>query len=263
MAIPMTKETDSIDLEFQYYCSLFDELFCLLPNRCQQQMAIQWNRKLTEASYNAAALREKRNKYFLMLTLCLNYGELKHPFTRAPPSGPLPNITSIQNPSRRVPEVRVTPPQAKKPCDFHEEGGCPIDPRNVSKVLDEQFAFLIKIAEANVDILSDHSDRQRGRQWVKFLSSINTDCIDMKGVRNDYVMLLAGYVLNDELLGPFLQVPIEKLISLHELVQIVDMQNHMVIDPSHPKAKRFLKDVPHPTEGAFCFVAVTGDLCRM
>ncbi|XP_055841765.1 uncharacterized protein LOC129908944 [Episyrphus balteatus] len=258
----LTKELDSIDLEFQYYCSLFEELFCLLPNRCQQYLATRWNRKLTEPIYNAGGLREKRNKYLLMLTLCLNLGVLKYPFDKLPPSGILPDISSIRNPNKSSLVGKSTCPteSQQKTCDFHENE-CPIDEDNISKILDNQFEFLIRLADQNVEKLSDISDRRRGRQWIKFLSSIDTPCFHMKGVRNDYAMLLAGYVLNDELPGPFLQSPIEKLIPLDELVKIIDMKNHMVIDPSHPKAMRFLKDVPHPKEGAFAFLAVTGNIC--
>ncbi|XP_055910385.1 uncharacterized protein LOC129944745 [Eupeodes corollae] len=257
----MSKEIDSLDLEFQYYCSLLEELVRLLPNRCQQFIANKWNHKLTDPIYNAEPLREKRNHYLLMLTICLNLRELKHPFDRPPPSGVLEELHSIQNPNQIKSNNNAIcqNENPSKACDIHELG-CPTDEDNISKVLDEQFTFLMNLAKPNVEKLFNLSDRHRGRDWINFLSSIDTKCFHMKGVRNDYAMLLSGYLLNDELLGPFLQAPIQKLVPLGDLVKIVDMNNHMINDPSHPRAMRFLKDVPHPTEGAFAFLAVTGNI---
>lgn len=155
-------------------------------------------------------------------------------------------------------------------CLFHEHlRYCPRDKDSVANkinsitevLLDAQFRFLLHLVRPYVFLLGS-STKLRACQWITKLCSIhyNTKCIIAKGVRNDYMTCLVGYLHSNQLLGPFVKYPGDVLIPL-PLAAKYQSENVSITDPTHPRTEEFLKSLSFPDEGAFAFIAVTGDLC--
>lgn len=104
------------------------------------------------------------------------------------------------------------------------------------------------------------SDRLRAAKWIQALCAINkTFCTLAKGIRNDYMLVLCGHLTNQDLTGIFEDYPLDKLLPINVLAQIRS-ERKPITDPTHPKTAEFFTNVPHPEEGAFALVAITGDL---
>lgn len=105
------------------------------------------------------------------------------------------------------------------------------------------------------------ADKIRAAKWIQRLCLIDTEsCAIAKGVRNDYTMVLVGYLTNRCLIGPFQEFPMEKLIPLPEIAKMYAKEGQPVTDPNHPRTAQFFQDMPTPAEGAFALIACTGDL---
>lgn len=105
------------------------------------------------------------------------------------------------------------------------------------------------------------ADKIRAAKWIQRLCLIDTEaCAIAKGVRNDYMMVLVGYLTNRCLIGPFQEFPMEKLIPLPEIAKMYAKEGQPVTDPNHPRTAQFFQDMPTPAEGAFALIACTGDL---
>lgn len=62
-------------------------------------------------------------------------------------------------------------------------------------------------------------------------------------------------------MGPFSEYPKEFLVPLTETAKICT-KNSPIFDPESLEVNSFLSDQPVPKEGAFCYVAVTGELLK-
>lgn len=161
----------------------------------------------------------------------------------------------------------------KKPenkCSVHTGDECPQDDvlAKVGSCLDNQFAFLLTLAESYQQLMDD----EKINLWLQALSKIDkTSCVQMKGIRNDYMTLLIGYLVNSELKGPFEDFPSERLQPLIEAVatyiakrkpEAKDQKTRgkPPLNPASDTVEAFMNHVPKIEEGAFAFLSLSGSL---
>lgn len=62
------------------------------------------------------------------------------------------------------------------------------------------------------------------------------------------------------LIGPFAEYPPWR--TLPPLAEAAKMaaENRPITDPTGPEATHFLAKLPKPNDGAFCYIAITGEL---
>lgn len=79
-----------------------------------------------------------------------------------------------------------------------------------------------------------------------------------------FVFLFAfSYAQDLRIVGPFAEYPpIRKLPPLAEAAKLASAssEERPLTDPAGPEATEFLSHQPVPDEGAFCYIALTGDL---
>lgn len=166
-------------------------------------------------------------------------------------------------------KVRVTS------CSVHNGPECPTNPSDVKigKCLDLQFAFLLNRVEFQVKILLAMkqlaTEQEKINLWLHALSSIDDrSCCQMKGIRNDYIMLLLGYVRTKELKGPFEDFPPEHLQPLTRAIatyiakreQIPTPKEKAPLNPIGDTVEDFMNKLPNIAEGAFALLSLSGNL---
>lgn len=160
----------------------------------------------------------------------------------------------------------------KKPenlCSVHDE--CPDSKvgQKVGRCLDRQFEYLLTLAESYQQLMADNKDAIN--VWLQALSKIDKSfCLEMKGIRNDYMMLLSGYLLCQELKGPFEDLPSERLPPLTQAIatyiakrkqqQTNDGKGKAPLNPASDTIEAFMNHVPKIEEGAFAFLSLSGNL---
>lgn len=147
-------------------------------------------------------------------------------------------------------------------------------------MLDQEFQLFLHIARPYAALLTGH-DKTRIANWIQILCSIHGKdcCSGMKSIRNDYIMALTSWVYwrlstfiyFDNLFvcsylydlrtpGPFVDYPpLKYLLSLPDATARMN-DPRPITDPTHPEAEKFLCSQMIPEDGAFCYIAVTGDL---
>lgn len=129
------------------------------------------------------------------------------------------------------------------------------------QILDQEFQFLLYLARPYATLIPNGDDRTKVASWLQMLCSICEDvCSSMRAIRNDYMMALLGCVHELRVAGPFNEYPPWRtLIPLAEAAK-QSAGSKPLTDPTSPEADEFLSGQPVPSEGAFCYVALTGDL---
>lgn len=158
-------------------------------------------------------------------------------------------------------------------CSVHgPDGECPEEKvhSKVGKCLDMQFEYLLAMADSYKDLLGNdvNGDKiQRANLWLQALAMIDkTACTFMKGIRNDYAMVLVGYLVNGELKGPFEDLPPEVLQPLTQAIATYiekrQMKNddQIPLNPAGDTIENFMCEVPSVEEGAFALLALSGNL---
>lgn len=85
-------------------------------------------------------------------------------------------------------------PESTRYCTVHHGQPCPQSKANekIGSSLDNQFNYLLSLAES-YKIFVDVNDSDRCNLWMQALARIGRDwCVNMKGIRNDYMVLLCG-----------------------------------------------------------------------
>ncbi|XP_017774750.1 PREDICTED: uncharacterized protein LOC108561364 [Nicrophorus vespilloides] len=263
---------DTLNSEFLYYSSVLKILAATLTNELDKQKIVPWAKKLFRPEYHSSQFREKRNKYLLHLTLTILNDEAYGIFTQIPPAGALLDLESIEK--EQFPaaewELDTTWQDTKRnlseefeplQCSVHSTlDECNSD-HLLDKILDQEFQFLLYLVKPYAALLPNSYDRTRVATWMQTLCSIaDESCSSMRGIRNDYIMALLGYVHNLRLVGPFSQYPpIRALPPLAEAAKMA-AETKPITDPNGPDAAEFLASQPVPDDGAFCYIALTGDL---
>lgn len=160
----------------------------------------------------------------------------------------------------------------KRSCSVHGPNECPQDLVNskVGKCLDKQFEYLLALAESYKELLrNDGSKMSRVNLWLQALAKIDTShCAHMKGIRNDYAMVLAGYLLNGELKGPFEDLPSANLMPLTKAIATYIAKRNfesrdkskVPLNPAGDTIEAFMNNVPIIEEGAFALLSLSGNL---
>lgn len=252
-----------------------------------------WIKVIHSPEYNILSLKTKRN--CIAAKICINmmmdednYEEFFKNFTANDFNERLPDVTEMSDKivhkfdwensfwEEILQDYQTINFIDNSKCSVHESTRyCPREKNshtntlshNTEKLLDNQFRFLLHLTQPMVNLLGSPTKtptKNRTCQWIEKLCTIhcNTKCIVAKGVRNDYMTCLVGYLYYNELPGPFAKHPGDELIPL-PLAAKYESDNISKSDPSHPLSEEFMKNLqnPDPDEGAFALISVTGDLC--
>lgn len=159
-------------------------------------------------------------------------------------------------------------------CSVHgPDAECPPPEKSHKKVgdcLDKQFNYLLSLAEFYANGLINDANGDKNKRlnlWLQAISMIDpTSCIYMKGIRNDYAMVLVGYLVNGELKGPFEDLPPETLQPLTQAIATyIEKRNlkndaKVPLNPAGETIENFMCEVPNVEEGAFALLALSGNL---
>lgn len=132
-----------------------------------------------------------------------------------------------------------------------------------SSLLDWEFQYLLHIARPYAALMTTVQDKTRVAKWLQKLCGIRMDinCSKMKGVRNDYMMALLGYLYDLRLTGPFEHPPPDGPLENLESAMDKLKDTYPITVPTQNDVNEFLSDQPAPSEGgAFCYIAISGDL---
>ncbi|XP_023022037.1 uncharacterized protein [Leptinotarsa decemlineata] len=272
-APPQRTAQDPLNTEFLYYSAVLRILGPTLTHEADRRVVIPWVRKLFRPEYHSTRLREKRNRYLAYLSTSLLLDEAIGIFRTFPPEGALPNCYEI--PSCQVQAAEWEYDKAWQetlaglPDDFQmleccvhaSVAECKND-HKLDKILDQEFQLFLYIARPYAYLIRNGNDRTRIAAWLQMLCSIHgkDSCSSMKAMRNDYMMALLGYLQDLRAVGPFADLPSWKtLVPLAEAAKTA-AENKPIIDPTGAEANEFLLNQPVPEDGAFCYIALTGDL---
>lgn len=154
-------------------------------------------------------------------------------------------------------------------CSIHNSEECPQDnvDKKVGNCLDNQFEYLLMLAETYQQLMT--SEKELINLWLQQLAKVDKNsCVAMKGIRNDYIMLLVGYLVNNELKGPFEDFPTESLQPLTQAIATYMMKRKASADskgkvplcPVDNTVEAFMNSVPKIEEGAFAILSLSGNL---
>lgn len=188
----------------------------------------------------------------------------------------LENEKSAEKALMKSSKVRIQPKQDSNKCSIHgPDGECPKDLINskIGDCLDKQFEYLLAMSESYKELLRRNSSGgekvNRVNLWLQALSRIDkTSCAYMKGIRNDYIMVLVGYLVNGELKGPFEDLPTQNIQPLSQAIATYiakralknDDDKKVPLNPASDTIENFMNDCPHVEEGAFALLALSGNL---
>lgn len=188
----------------------------------------------------------------------------------------LENEKSAEKALMKSSKVRIQAKQDSNKCSIHgPDSECPKDLINskIGDCLDKQFEYLLAMAESYKELLrrDDGGGEKVNRVnlWLQALSRVNTTaCAHMKGIRNDYIMVLVGYLVNGELKGPFEDHPTENLQPLTQAIATYiakralkdDDDKKVPLNPASDTIENFMNECPIVEEGAFALLALSGNL---
>jgi len=133
----------------------------------------------------------------------------------------------------------------------------------LDSLLDWEFQYLLHVARPYGALMTTVQDKIRVAKWLQKLCSIRMDvtCSKMKGVRNDYMMALLGYLYDLRLTGPFEHPPPDGPLETLETAMDRLKDTYPLTVPAQSDVDEFLSDQPTPANGgAFCYIAISGDL---
>lgn len=173
-------------------------------------------------------------------------------------------------------KMKTTKQGDKNNCTIHGPNGeCPKDliDSKIGKCLDKQFEYLLALAECYKDLLrNDMNKLNRINLWLQALAKIDSmRCAHMKGIRNDYAMILIGYLIHAEVKGPFEEMP--PATNLQSLSQAIatyitsrksessdKSRDKVPLNPASDTIEAFMMSVPTIEEGAFALLSLSGNL---
>ncbi|XP_066257516.1 uncharacterized protein [Euwallacea similis] len=265
--------TDPLNTEFQYYSAVLKMFGPALSREGDRRYIIPWIRKLFRPAYQSSLLREKRNRYLAYLTTSLLLDEAVDIFRAYPPEGPLPSLDSVRPLNLAAAQwetdkmwqdtLQNLPDDFQLlDCTVHEDPDECRKDHPFDKILDQEFQLFLYLVKPYAALLAGGAERTRVAAWLQLLCSIHGSecCSKMKAVRNDYMMALLGYMQDLRAAGPFAEYPSwRRLKPLAEAAKQA-AENCPITDPTGCYANEFLAEQPMPDDGAFCYIAITGDL---
>ncbi|KAI4491207.1 hypothetical protein M0802_010303 [Mischocyttarus mexicanus] len=265
---------DTLTKEFQYYGAAIRNLALAMSRFEDKSKIILWVEKLFAPEYHVEILRDKRNRYLSSLTMNMLNDELNGVFAVDPPIGsPLKDLSNdsiIKAPPAEW-ELDTTwsefvaslPDDYEEiPCSFHDENSfCEQDSFEMDEQMDNEFWFLLYQIRPYAALIPSPNARTIVTAWIQTLCRLSCNkCSKMKGLRNDYAYALYGYVRDLRIAGPFQDYPpMNYLNSLPEAARQA-AKKYPLTSPFSQEADSFIMDQPTTEEGAFCYIAVTGDV---
>lgn len=299
--ITCVENNDSINIEFVYYTTMLKKFAPNLSKEKDKEKVIPWVRKLYAAEYATEFFKIKRNRYLFTMILSVLNDEMYGEFKSIPPGGPLKSPESFSIPAMPLTtwevdtmweEMLKNEDKNTTICSMHAK--CPEEKdddeeevdmtglseeekkskRQKSKVdknkkslfsslLDWEFQYLLHIARPYAALMTTVQDKTRVAKWLQKLCGVRVDiaCLKMKGVRNDYMMALLGYLYDLRLTGPFEHPPPDGPLENLEKAMEILKDSYPLTLPTQTDVNEFLSDQPSPAEGgAFCYIAISGDL---
>lgn len=178
-------------------------------------------------------------------------------------------INDAEKLALKDPKLRILRQKDARKCSVHDDE-CPKDEvaAKVGRCLDNQFNYLLTLAESYQQMMA--SEKEKINLWLLALSRVDKDaCVDMKGIRNDYMMPLVGYLVNCELKGPFEDLPTSCLPPLTQAIATFiakrknepkDAKGKVPLNPVSDTVEAFMNQVPKIDEGAFALLSISGNL---
>lgn len=292
---------DSINIEFVYYTVMLKKFAPNLSKEKDKVKVIPWIRKLYAAEYATDFFKIKRNRYLFNMIISVLNDEMYGVFKSIPPAGPLKSPESFTIPTIPLAtwevdsmweEMLKDENNSAPICSMHVQ--CPKDDNDdedildasnmsvndinsvgekfktdrnkkaiISSLLDWEFQYLLHIARPYAALMTTIQDKTRVAKWLQKLCGIRMDiaCLKMKGVRNDYMMALLGYLYDLRLTGPFEHPPPDGPLDNLERAMDKLKNSYPLTVPNQNDVNEFLTDQPTPAEGgAFCYIAISGDL---
>uniref|UniRef100_T1H9X1 DUF4485 domain-containing protein n=1 Tax=Rhodnius prolixus TaxID=13249 RepID=T1H9X1_RHOPR len=195
-SIPM----DSLNTEFIYYSTVLKDILPAMSKIEDKNALLPWVGRLYAPEYHSTALRSKRNS--LNLGSSLGIQNL----------GP-----TFQDMKRKIWASR----------DAVEEG---CNPR-AGALLDQEFMYFLHMAKPYAALISIPAGKAKVALWLQTLATIRvTSCLAMKGIRNDYMQTLLGYIHDLRVTGPFQDYPSKDspLPPLAELAELYPNASNIV-----------------------------------
>lgn len=241
---------------------------CVVKHR---EITLIWINRLLSPEFNIDAIKDNRNRHMLMLCLFLinDENDEENIFKELPKLEILFEInTRIFSTTAKwemeylwfdefCNEIGIdgAPDLRSITCHIHQT--CPTDDMNISvgQALDRQFRFFLYLVRSYALKLPYSTLRLKAAIWFRMFRTINDhSCAMLKGIRNDYMMLLLGYISNEMLIGPFQKYPENVLLPLCEVVNAP--QQDLLCDTPHAIINGMLANTPKPIEGAFAIISI-------
>lgn len=270
---PIVSNERELDTEFIYYSMLVKNLVPGITNEKDKANVKLWVERLFGPEYQSSFFNEKRNKFLLHIVLCLMNDELSELLKLKPPTGALPplEVLKICNTAEAEWETdklwedliqNMDSSLCPMKCGIHIEDCTQRELTVVDSLLDAYFRFLLYLSKPYVNLLNHAQDKLLAASWMQMLCTIQEgSCIIMKGIRNDYMQALCGYLHDLRITGPFQEYPslTDPLIPLIEAVKGT-AKNDYFTNPASHEVNNFLKTQPVLSNGAVCLIAVSGEL---
>ncbi|KAI5711138.1 hypothetical protein M8J76_012672 [Diaphorina citri] len=262
-----------LDTEFIYYSMLIKNLVPSISNEKDRTTIKAWVERLFGPEYQSCLFNEKRNKYLLHIVLSLMNDDLSELLKVAPPKGALPPLETVKMCAHTEAEWEsdklwedmihdMNTSLCPMKCSIHSEDCSQREPTIADSLLDSEFRFLLYLAKPYVSLLDHPDDKLHAASWIQTLCSIQEkSCPGMKGIRNDYMQALCGYLQDLRITGPFQDYPsaTQPLLPLHEEMKRIQ-EKYSFTNPASYEANNFLRTQPPIRNGAVCFLAVSGEL---
>ncbi|EDS27874.1 conserved hypothetical protein [Culex quinquefasciatus] len=275
----MVESSDySLDTEFAYYCALLTELIPVMRVEEEKELANRWLTKLAEPTLAVKNLRDKRNRFLMMLCISLYSGHIQTPFNMTPPAK-LPEIATIKRPRFDPPAWHGIEADWKEHLGLLAEMGkklklpavrkCQAHAKQCSggkdargNFLDRQFEFFLYNARSYLRSLNAYPKLRVACRWLEALCQVDRNCCARaKGIRNDYMMALMSYLLHHQLTGPFRGLPEYPLESLQEAAKKA-AEGQPLNRATGGDGHGILNQFPIPEEGAFAFISMSSGLVK-
>ena len=140
---------------------------------------------------------------------------------------------------------------------IHKSGECTQEDHSSRDMLDQEFRLFLYLVRPYAALLGNPEDKAKVCSWIQILCCVpRTSCVAMKGLRNDYIRSLYGCLHDLRVTFPFSEYPPSPPLPVPQTLP----NKQRFTDPTSEAANEFLKKQPVPESGAFCYLAVSGEV---
>ncbi|KAJ9588132.1 hypothetical protein L9F63_018490 [Diploptera punctata] len=263
---------DPLITEFIYYSAMLKCLSPALTSEADRCLVIPWIRKLFGPEYQVEKFRTKRNKYLCSLTITLLNDEVSGVFKNPPPPGALYEVEDLacENYDKAEWETDDTWDEICQnmpdsyfscKCTIHSRGECSQEEDKSHEMLDQEFRLFLYLVRPYAALMENPEDKAKVSSWIQLLCCVPKKCcLGMKSLRNDYMRSLYGCVHDLYVSFPFCEFAPSPPLPVPHILAKGQPPKQRFTDPTSKEANEFLKTQPIPENGAFCYLAVSGDV---